>query len=116
MTCLAFSPDGNYLASGGKDKTVKIWNLYEENNIPTILKHTQNIYCIVFSPDSKYLASASGDYSIKIWNIKEGNLIASSKSEIPIYYKCIVYSPDGLCLASASDGIENNIKIWNSLE
>ena len=65
---LCFSPDGSKLASGGNDKTVRIWDLKKNEEEGCLLGHKNNVNSVSFSPDGKSLASGSDDKSVKLWN------------------------------------------------
>ncbi len=71
---IAFSHDGNYLASASDDQTVKIWSVKEKKELHTLKGHSNKVITVAFSPNDKYLASASDDRSAKIWNIDYGSL------------------------------------------
>jgi len=58
---VAFSPDNRWLASGGKDNVIKIWDLTNGNVLRTLYGHTSNVNALAVSPDGKLLASGSGD-------------------------------------------------------
>ncbi len=66
-TC-AFSPDGKVIVSGGKDKTVKLWDVDTGSEIVTLSGHTDTVTCCQFSPDGKFIASSSKDKTVKVWN------------------------------------------------
>ena len=63
---LAFSPDGEILASASSDNTVKIWNPATGECLDT-LQHKNGVVCVAFTSDGKTLVSGSVDQTIKVW-------------------------------------------------
>ncbi|MEH2286823.1 P83/100 family protein, partial [Nostoc sp.] len=66
---VAFSPDGQTIASASDDKTVKLWNL-KGQELQTLKGHSSYVNSVAFSPDGQTIASASLDKTVKLWNLK----------------------------------------------
>ena len=69
VSSVVFSPDGNTLASGGRDDTVRLWDVATGENIKTLRGHWNDVNSVVFSPDGKTLASGSDDNTIRFWDV-----------------------------------------------
>ena len=64
---IAFSPDGQTLASTGVDGIIKLWQVGTGQEICTLTGHSGVVYTVAFSPDGKTLVSGSHDKTVKIW-------------------------------------------------
>jgi WD40 repeat protein len=69
LQCVAYSPDGLFLASGSADKTVRIWDLATGQESRTLIGHSDWVTDVSFSPDSRRLASSSYDGTVKVWDL-----------------------------------------------
>src|SRR5262249_38407558 len=69
---LAFSPDGQTLASCGYDRLVKLWDVVTGKLVRDLKDHSDAVYSVAFSPDGKLLASGAADRAVKVWDVATG--------------------------------------------
>ncbi len=69
VNCLAISPNGGEIVSGGEDKTVKLWRVGTEACFKTLEAHKEEVTCVAISPDGTCIASGSLDCSILTYSV-----------------------------------------------
>lgn len=71
LSCVAVSPDGQYIAAGDFDERIYIWLVAGNDSQPFVELHGHAgvISSVAFSPDGKWMASSSWDQTICLWDI-----------------------------------------------
>lgn len=65
---VSFSPDGETLASGGDDNTIKLWDYRQGKLLKVFSGHLAEVNSVSFSPNGQILVSASRDNTAILWN------------------------------------------------
>jgi WD40 repeat protein/predicted Zn-dependent protease len=110
LTSVAFSPDGQHLASGSEDQTVKVWDAQTGRLLRTLQGHTSHVTSVVFSPDGQRLASGSEDQTVKVWDAQTGRLLRTLQGHTS-HVLSVSFRPDSQRLASGS--FDNTVKVWD---
>ncbi len=112
VTSLAFKPNSYLLASGSQDKTVRIWEVRDRDNLRHVrtLQHPDRVSSVAWSPNGRTLASGSHDGTVRLWNPNNGINFAVLRGHTE-RVTCVAWSPDGRILASGSR--DKTVRLWN---
>ncbi len=110
--CLAVSPNGAKLATGGKDRTVRMWDAEKGAMLDVWQGHTESVASLAFSPRGDLLASAGCDGAVLLRNVETGEIIARRDEAAAV--RCVAFSPDGHTIAYGGDG--GKLWLWNVQE
>ncbi|NES18391.1 MAG: hypothetical protein F6K41_05540 [Symploca sp. SIO3E6] len=106
---VAFSPEGNILASGSNDQTVRLWDVNTGQCLKTLQGHTGCISSVAFSPKGKILASGSNDQTVRLWDVNTGQCLKVFSGHTN-HLLSVIFSPDGQTLISSSE--DKTVRFW----
>ena len=115
VLCAAISYNGQLIASGSADKSIKLWDTRTGVCMHTLRGHNGPITCIDFSPDCTKLASSSGrhDKSIILWALsnEEASIFSCTYHSNAAAMLAVKFSPDGLEIVFGCGN--KTVSIWN---
>ena len=108
---MVFHKEGNCVASGSSDKTIKMWDVRSHLLIQHYAAHDSAVTSLSLHDSGYYLLSASRDSTMRIWDLREGRLLFTMQSHIgPV--NSAVFSRDGHFFASG--GTDELVMVWKS--
>jgi WD40 repeat protein/tRNA A-37 threonylcarbamoyl transferase component Bud32 len=92
---IAFSADGRFLASGGDDQTVRVWETATGRQLRLLQRHSSVVWSVAFSPSGQWLAAAYAGKAVVLWDLTTGAVYR----ELPYAVRSLAFDPAGPHLA-----------------
>ncbi len=110
ILAVAFTPDGKTLATGGRDKNVKVWEVKSGQLLKTLQGHTDWVFAVGISPEGNTLVSGSRDFTARVWDLATGKCLREYKGHRE-GVRAILITADGKRVVTGSD--DGTIQIWD---
>jgi WD40 repeat protein len=109
---VAFSPDGQTVATGGADGNVRLWNAATQQEIgPPMSSDAKPVAAVSFSPDGTLVAAGSADGNVQLWDTatqqEAGTALIAGATQVA----ALTFSPDGKLLATG--GQDGAVRLWD---
>lgn len=113
INAVCISPDGNIVASGSQDRTIKLWDVNTGKLLNVCRGHKRGIWSVTFSDVDKIIASASGDGTIRVWNVNNGSCLRTMEGHVSTggVVKVCFMSRGRQIVSGGGDGV---MKVWST--
>jgi WD40 repeat protein len=116
VNAVAVTRDGKLLASGGNDKSIRLWDTATGTMLRMLTGHLSDVQSLAFSPDGDKLLSGSFDGTVKLWEVATGKNLYTLRSHTgPGFsdsFDSVAYSGDGQVIVGA--GRNDYIMLWDA--
>ncbi|MFG2825057.1 trypsin-like peptidase domain-containing protein [Kitasatospora sp. NPDC048365] len=119
VNCVAFSPDGHTLATGGGNDSVRLYDVATGRTVTTLggtggkflMGHSGDVDSVAFSPDGNILAATSRLSGVRLWDVVTGTTVATLAGPTHGAFS-VAFSPDGHTLATGDS--DNVVRLWDA--
>ncbi|NJR65564.1 MAG: WD40 repeat domain-containing protein [Leptolyngbyaceae cyanobacterium CRU_2_3] len=113
VTALDISQESRWLVSGGKDRTLRLWDTVSGALIWSVEAHKADITAVAISPDTQSIVSSSEDGTLKVWNLQTGALMHTLTSPSPVATPVTAVTYGGTPNRVVSANSDNQLQVWD---
>jgi len=106
---MALSPDGQLLATGGRDRIICLWDYAQGRSVARLTGHRDWVWWVAFSPDGRQLASAARDGEVALWDAASGARLACAQAHRGAAYALVFVGE--LLITTGEDG---HLAAWDA--
>ena len=108
---VAWSPDGERVASAGSDGRLKLWDLATNEAVFDVQDHTGSVSGVAWSPDGERVVTAREDGRLQVWDLASGavDMVLEGHGD---WVRDVAWSPGGDRIASASS--DGTVRVWDA--
>jgi len=110
VKCVAFSPDGKVIASGGFDNKIKLWEVASGKQVGSLSCQGSGLCAVAFSPDGKLIACGTMSDTVELWDVSSEKELQCLTEHSEAWIHSVAFSPDGNTLAWGEGKV---INLWD---
>ncbi|HEY3295683.1 MAG TPA: TIR domain-containing protein [bacterium] len=109
VLCVSMTPNGRWAVSGGKDRTVRSWDLVHRISTGVLQGHADDILSVVITKDGRRAVSGSADGTVRVWDLESRRSQVLYKGQCPVSSISATPSGDRVLTGDA----EGMIRLWH---
>ena len=111
VNAVAFSTNGQHIATGSNDGTLRLWDVDTGQCLRALTGHESGLTSVTFSPDGLHIASGSHDHTLRLWDVDTGQCLRVMTGHED-WVTSVAFSPNGQNIVSGSH--DRTLCLWDS--